>query len=162
MSARRAPWWSGVQPWWLVSSEVPAELTMHDAAARVASGLEQSVGGQGRSANGAARRRPGPTASPPTGAAMATPVPPVPAWPGRRTPKSGKSLPHLAAVAILVHRPAQAQSSSRRSIARVTTPAQAADLIDGLRTAGITLTYDPGPRTLRCSEDIAVTIGYSR
>jgi hypothetical protein len=41
-------------------------------------------------------------------------------------------------------------------------PARAADLIDSLRTADVTLTYDPGQQTLRCNEDIAVTIGNGR
>ena len=42
------------------------------------------------------------------------------------------------------------------------TPARAADLIDSLRTAGVILTYDPGQQTLRCNEDITVTIGNGR
>ena len=71
-------------------------------------------------------------------------------------------LPHLAAIAILMCRPSQTGSSTRRSLARVTTPARAADLIDSLRTADVTLTYDPGQQTLRCNEDIAVTIGNGR
>jgi hypothetical protein len=36
------------------------------------------------------------------------------------------------------------------------------DLIDNLRAAGIILTYDLGQQTLRCKEDIAVTIGNGR
>jgi hypothetical protein len=44
----------------------------------------------------------------------------------------------------------------------VTTPARAADLIDSLRTADVTLTHDPGQQTLRCNEDIAVTGGNGR
>ncbi|HEY2263664.1 MAG TPA: hypothetical protein VGI96_13650, partial [Streptosporangiaceae bacterium] len=36
------------------------------------------------------------------------------------------------------------------------------DLIDSLRTADVTLTYDSGQQTLRCNEDIAVTIGNGR
>jgi hypothetical protein len=71
-------------------------------------------------------------------------------------------LPHLAAIAILMRRPRQIGSGTRRSLARVTTPARAADLIDSLRTADVTLTYDPGQQTLRCNEDIAVTIGNGR
>ena len=71
-------------------------------------------------------------------------------------------LAHLAAIAILMHRPRQTGPGTRRSPARVTTPARAADLIDSLRTAGITLTYDPGQQTLRCNHDIAVTIGNGR
>jgi site-specific DNA recombinase len=52
-------------------------------------------------------------------------------------------LPHLAAIAILIHRPRQTGAGTRRSPARVTTPTRAADLIDSLRTAGVILTYDP-------------------
>ena len=40
--------------------------------------------------------------------------------------------------------------------------AQAADLIDSLRTAGVTLIYDPAQQTLRCNDDIAVAIGNGR
>jgi hypothetical protein len=44
----------------------------------------------------------------------------------------------------------------------VTGPAQAADLIDNLRTAGVILTYNPDRRTLRCQDHIAVSIGDDR
>jgi site-specific DNA recombinase len=71
-------------------------------------------------------------------------------------------LPHLAAIAILMHRPGQTGSGTRRSLAPVTTPARAADLTDSLRAAGVILTYDPGQQTLRCNEDTAVTIGNGR
>ena len=71
-------------------------------------------------------------------------------------------LPHLAAIAILMRRPWQTGSGTRRSLARVTTPARAADLTDSLRTADVTLTCDPGQQTLRCNEDIAVAIGNGR
>ncbi len=71
-------------------------------------------------------------------------------------------LPHLAAVAILLRGPTQAPGGTSRSIAQVTGPVQAADLIDNLRTAGVILTYDPDQRTLRCQDHIAVTIGDDR
>ena len=71
-------------------------------------------------------------------------------------------LPHLAAIAILMHRPRPTGAGIRQSLARVTTPARAANLIDSLRTAGVILTYDPDQQTLRCNEDIAVTIGNDR
>ena len=58
-------------------------------------------------------------------------------------------LPHLAAIAILIHEPTHPASRTRPSLANVTTPARAADLIDSLRTAGVILTYDPGQQTLR-------------
>ena len=71
-------------------------------------------------------------------------------------------LPHLAAIAILLTRahpcgiPHEAEPRERDH------PRAAADLIDSLRTAGVILTYDPGQQTLRCTEDIAVTIGNGR
>ena len=61
-----------------------------------------------------------------------------------------------------MHRPSQTGCGTRPSLARVTTPARAAGLIDSLRAAGVILTYDPGQQTLRCTEDIAVTIGNGR
>ena len=87
---------------------------------------------------------------------------PDPARPKNTYIREDQILPHLAAIAILIHRPGQTRPGTSRSLARVTTPAQAADLIDSLRTAGVTLTYDPGPQALRCCEDIAVTIGNGR
>ena len=71
-------------------------------------------------------------------------------------------LPHLAAIAILLRGPSQVPAGTSRSIAQVTAPAQAADLIDNLRTAGVILTYDPDQRTLRCQDYIVVTIGNDR
>jgi len=46
----------------------------------------------------------------------------------------------------------------------VTAPDRTAELIDHLRTAGVTLIYDPGKHTLRTDTDdsIAVTIGQNR
>jgi hypothetical protein len=54
------------------------------------------------------------------------------------------------------------RASGRPSRCRRTTPARATGLIDSLRTADVALTYDPGQQTLRCNEDIAVTIGNGR
>jgi site-specific DNA recombinase len=66
-------------------------------------------------------------------------------------------LPHLAALAILLAshehvpgRPGQA--------GQVASPAQAAALIDHLRSSGRTLTYDPQKRTLRADTEGAVTV----
>jgi hypothetical protein len=87
---------------------------------------------------------------------------PDPARPKNTYIREEQILPHLAAIAILMHAPTKAQLSSRRSITQVTTPGQAADVIDSLRTAGVTLTYDPGQQTLRCNDGIAVTIGNGR
>ena len=57
---------------------------------------------------------------------------------------------------ILLRGPSQVPAGTSRSIAQVTGPAQAADLIDNLRTAGVILTYDPDQRTLRCQDYIAI------
>ena len=70
-------------------------------------------------------------------------------------------LPHLAVIAILTRRQPQSPARARRRIAQVSTPAQAAALIDELRAASVILTYDPSQQTLRASDDIAVTIGHS-
>jgi hypothetical protein len=45
-------------------------------------------------------------------------------------------------------------------IVQVTTPGETADLIDQLRTAGITLTYDPDTRTIRTGDrgSLAITV----
>jgi hypothetical protein len=44
-----------------------------------------------------------------------------------------------------------------RGTGQITVPAQAAQLIDHLRTSGITLTYDPCSGTLRMNTEEAVT-----
>ena len=85
-----------------------------------------------------------------------------PARPKNTYVREDQILPHLAAIAILVHGPTHAASRTRPSLANVTTPARAADLIDSLRTAGVILTYDPGQQTVRCNADTAVTIGNGR
>ena len=102
---------------------------------------------------GASWSQPGPTASPPTGAATATPAPPAPIWPGRRTPTSARTRSSRtwppspsSSTSPPIRHPARGAS-----LANVTTPARAADLIDSLRTAGVILTYDPGQQTLRCN-----------
>jgi hypothetical protein len=45
---------------------------------------------------------------------------------------------------------------------QITAPGRAAGLIDQLRTAGITLTYNPDTRTIRSSDSAAVTVGQDR
>jgi site-specific DNA recombinase len=84
---------------------------------------------------------------------------PDPGRPGNTYVREDEILPHLAAIAILLRGPGQAPCRSGQDAAQLTIPAQAADLIDKLRTAGVTLTYDPDQRTLRCQDHIAVTIG---
>ena len=71
-------------------------------------------------------------------------------------------LPHLAAIAILLRGSGQPPSRSGQNVAQVSSPAQAAELIDSLRAAGVILTYDPDQRTLRCQDHVAVTIGNDR
>ena len=70
-------------------------------------------------------------------------------------------LPHLAAAAILLARGSQRNGDGTRQL---TTPTQAAALVDQLRTAGVILTYDPGTLTMRTHDDdpIAVTTGRNR
>jgi hypothetical protein len=66
-------------------------------------------------------------------------------------------LPHLAALSVLLllaarHTPDRARKAS------VTAPAQIADLIDQLRATGTVLTYDPGTRSIRAGDEIAVAV----
>jgi hypothetical protein len=73
-------------------------------------------------------------------------------------------LPRLAALAILLAGHDQARKHPRRRATKVTAAAQAAQLIDDLRVAEVTLTYDPGTRTLRTETEhaVAVTVNQSR
>jgi site-specific DNA recombinase len=66
-------------------------------------------------------------------------------------------LPHLAAVAILLGR----DEAPSDGAVQITVPGKAAAVIDNLRAAGITLTYDADTRTLRTSDSstAAVTVG---
>jgi site-specific DNA recombinase len=70
-------------------------------------------------------------------------------------------LPHLAAVAILLNAGNEALPYGTM---QVTNPGETAGLIDALRTAGITLTYDPDTRTIRNDDRniVAVTVGRDR
>jgi site-specific DNA recombinase len=69
-------------------------------------------------------------------------------------------LPHLAALAILLAD--QDQATARGGILQLTAPTRAAELIDHLRAAGVTLTYDPGKRTLWTDTDAPVTVTISQ
>jgi hypothetical protein len=82
---------------------------------------------------------------------------PAPGRPRNTYVREDQILPHLAAVAILLAS-GQAQGSGT---VQVTAPAETAYLIDQLRTAGVTLTYDPATRTIRTGGNsaIAVTVG---
>jgi DNA invertase Pin-like site-specific DNA recombinase len=87
---------------------------------------------------------------------------PDPARPKNVYVREDQVLPHLAALAILLGRHKHAPYSPGQPT--VTAPAQAAELIDHLRTSGRRLTYDPQHRTLRTdTEDaIAITLGCGR
>ena len=58
-------------------------------------------------------------------------------------------LPRLAALAILHPGGGHAPRGTKRAPAQATAPAQAADLIDQLRAAGVSLIYDPATKALR-------------
>ena len=67
-------------------------------------------------------------------------------------------MPRLATVAILyadVGKPASGRSGGR---ARVTAPAQAADLIDQFRSEGVSLVYDPVAKTQRTDPEDTLTL----
>jgi site-specific DNA recombinase len=64
-------------------------------------------------------------------------------------------LPRLAALAILLAGQQQIQHGVTR---QVTAPARAAELIDHLRSSGITLIYEPNQRTLRTDTEDAVAV----
>ena len=66
-------------------------------------------------------------------------------------------LPHLAAVAILL---GSDQAPSGNTM-QATSPDEAAALIGQLRTAGITLTYDPDTRTLRTGDSSIAAVAVS-
>jgi hypothetical protein len=93
----------------------------------------------------------GPTASPPTGAATATP-PPAGRGPGR--PKNAyiredRILPHLLALHLQLTEPAAPQRRRRtRRGADVRYQASPEDVIGYLRERQVTLTYDPASGTL--------------
>jgi site-specific DNA recombinase len=73
---------------------------------------------------------------------------PEPGRPKNTYIREDQILPHLAAVAILLSRD---QVLSGHAI-QLTSPDEAAALIGQLRTAGITLPYDPNTRTIRTSD----------
>jgi len=88
--------------------------------------------------------RPGPTASPPTGAATAIPAPPDQNMAGRRTPmyartRSCRTSPPWPSCWAPITRPRAAAPSSSQP--------QTAGLIDQLRASGAVLTYDPSAPT---------------
>jgi hypothetical protein len=72
--------------------------------------------------------------------------------------REDKILPRLAALAILQAAGGHAQYGGNRGSAQSTAPAQAADLIDTLRAAGVTLIYDPVSRALRTDTEDAIAV----
>jgi hypothetical protein len=83
---------------------------------------------------------------------------PEPGRPKNIYVRDDQILPRLAALAILLGGDDQALPDGTM---QVTAPGAAAGLIDQLRTAGITLTYDPDTRTIRTGDSkiVAVTVG---
>jgi hypothetical protein len=80
---------------------------------------------------------------------------PEPARPKNTYVREDQILPHLAAVAILLAGAGQANGNGTRQI---TAPAETAGRIDQLRSAGITLTYDPDTQTIRTSSSDPVAV----
>ncbi len=70
-------------------------------------------------------------------------------------------LPRLAALAIPQASDGRALCGRKQESARVTTPAQAADLIDHLRATGVTIIYDPATRAIRTDTKRAVAVSVS-
>ena len=101
---------------------------------------------------------PGPTAAPPTGAATATPALPAPIPAGRRTCTSARTRSCPAWPPWPSCSPASPAPQHQDGATQLTAPAQAADLIDQLRAAGVTLTYDPATKTLRADTGNAVAV----
>jgi site-specific DNA recombinase len=80
---------------------------------------------------------------------------PDPGRPKNTYVREDQILPHLAAVAILLASGGHAQDSGT---AQITDPAETACLIDQLRTAGVSLTYDPDTRTIRTGDNSTVAV----
>ena len=85
---------------------------------------------------------------------------PEPGQPKNTYIREDQILGHLAAVAILLGR----NEVPFGGAMQVTCPDEAAALIDQLRTAGITLTYDPDTGTIRTGDSgiAAITVGRDR
>jgi hypothetical protein len=89
----------------------------------------------------------------------AVPQSPIPI--GRRTSTSARTgscrtWPPWPSSALLARPPDRARKAS------VTAPVRVADLIDQLRITGTVLTYDPGTRTIRAGDEIAVAVTSGR
>ncbi len=82
---------------------------------------------------------------------------PDPGRPKNLHVREDQILPRLAAAAILLNAP----GNQHQRTVQLRTPDQAAELIDQMRAAGVTLTYDPGTKTLRpdTRDPVAVSVG---
>ncbi len=70
-------------------------------------------------------------------------------------------LARLAALAILQAAGSRAPDGGNQGSAKITAPAQAADLSDHLRAAGVSIIYDPATRALRTDTNDAVAVTVS-
>jgi len=87
---------------------------------------------------------------------------PGPDRPANLYVREDQIVPRLAALAIILQSEGSHSPRGRKlATAQVTAPAQAAELIDRLRAADVTLIYDPATRALRTdtSNSLAVTVG---
>jgi site-specific DNA recombinase len=86
---------------------------------------------------------------------------PGPGRPKNLYVREDQILPRLAALAILHAADGKPASGKNGRRARLTAPARASDLIDQLRSDGVSLIYDPAAKTLRtdAQEPAAVSIG---
>ena len=67
-------------------------------------------------------------------------------------------MPRLAALAILHAGDGHLPRTRKQGSRQLTAPAQAADLIEGLRAADVSLIYDPATNTLRTDVTHAVPV----
>jgi hypothetical protein len=86
---------------------------------------------------------------------------PSPDHPKNLYVREDQILPRLAALAILQTGSSRCPRDRKLASANVTAPSQAAELIDRLRAADVTLIYDPATRALRTdtNNSLAVTVG---
>ena len=83
---------------------------------------------------------------------------PDPARPKNLYVREDKIMPRLAALAILHAGDGHLPRTRKQGSRQLTAPAQAADLIEGLRAADVSLIYDPATNTLRTDVTNAVPV----